>query len=149
MSRMSASDLPKEKSAPKAREILADIIEVLDDVSNPSSSATSAESLDEQAYLQNFRDQSINSQMAYAHLKGIRDHYSHKGKWSWFLMFAVGGMIIFQYVLLIFVGLGRFDFSEYEWLLPALLVQNLGQVIGLAVYAVKHLFSDISQKKVK
>ncbi|AUQ49919.1 hypothetical protein PhaeoP83_01645 [Phaeobacter inhibens] len=84
--------------------------------------------------------------MEYVHLAGAADHYEHKGRWSLFLMLTVGGMILFQSALLIAVGLGSLDFTEYEWLLPALLVQNLGQVIGLAAFAVKNLFSDISSK---
>ena len=72
--------------------------------------------------------------MDYAHLKGTQDHYWHKGNWSWFLMAAVGGMLIFQSILLWQVGKGYLDFKDYEWLLPALLVQNLGQVVGLAVF---------------
>lgn len=99
----------------------------------------------ERRYLAQFTNTSVASQTAYAHLKGTQDHYRHKGTWSWFLMGCVGGMIVFQSVLLVLVGLGQLDFSQYEWLLPALLIQNLGQVIGLAVYAVKFLFSDISK----
>ncbi len=62
-------------------------------------------------------------------------------------MGAIAGMIVFQAVLLWKVGKGQLDFAKYEWLLPALLVQNLGQVVGLAVYAVRYLFSDITSQK--
>ena len=80
------------------------------------------------------------------HLAGARDHYLHIGKWSKFLMSAIGGMILFQSALLTLVGLGWLDFTQYEWLLPVLLVQNLGQIVGLALYAVRYLFSDISDQ---
>ena len=80
------------------------------------------------------------------HIEGARDHYLHKGKWSRFLMRAIGGMILFQSGLLLLVGLGWLDFTPYDWLLPVLLVQNLGQVVGLALYAVRYLFSDISDQ---
>ena len=49
-------------------------------------------------------------------------------------------------ILLVLVGSGVLDFKGYDWLLPALLVQNLAQIVGLASYAVKHLFSDITLK---
>jgi len=58
-------------------------------------------------------------------------------------------MLAFQSYLLVMVGRGVWDFSAYEWLLPALLVQNLAQVVGLSVWAVKYLFSDISGQKIK
>lgn len=80
------------------------------------------------------------------HLEGARDHYLHKGKWSKFLMRAIGGMILFQSGLLLLVGLGWLDFTPYDWLLPVLLVQNFGQIVGLALYAVRYLFSDISDQ---
>ena len=80
------------------------------------------------------------------HLEGARDHYLQKGKWSRFLMRAIGGMILFQSGLLLLVGLGWLDFTPYDWLLPVLLVQNLGQIVGLALYAVRYLFSDISDQ---
>ena len=128
---------PPESPIPTADEVISDIV-------GSQSGDPSSVSMYEEQYLDDFLISSVESDTKYAHLQGIRDHYSHKGKWSKFLMFAVGGMIAFQFALLFFVGLGVLDFTKYEWLLPALLVQNLGQVIGLAVYAVKYLFSDIS-----
>lgn len=82
----------------------------------------------------------VKAEMGWAHLKGLQDHYWHKGNWSWFLMILLSAMIGFQSILLIFVGLGLWDFTRYEWLLPALLVQNLGQIIALAYVVVKSLF---------
>lgn len=128
-----------DNTPPKSQDVLRGIR--LSDESGHSRVSGS-----EQEYLRRFRNLSIDAQVQYAHLQGIRDHYWHKGKWSWFLMAAVGGMIIFQSVLLWKVGKGELDFTQYEWLLPALLAQNLGQVIGLAAYAVKYLFSDIRGK---
>lgn len=58
-------------------------------------------------------------------------------------MGLMGVMILFQSYLLLKVGVGDWDFSKYEWLLPALLVQNLAQVVGLAVFVVKALFKDL------
>ena len=57
-------------------------------------------------------------------------------------MFLMAVMIGFQSYLLVMVGQGKWDFTEYSWLLPALLAQNLAQVIGLAVFVVRALFSD-------
>lgn len=82
----------------------------------------------------------VKSEVDWAHLKGLQDHYWHKGAWSWFLMGLLVLMIGFQSFLLVMVGLGFWDFTQYEWLLPALLVQNLGQIIALAYVVVKSLF---------
>lgn len=94
-------------------------------------------------YERQFHEVSTESQEKYTHLKGLRDHYIHKGRWSNFLMCVMAFMIIFQSILLWQVGLGNLDFAKYDWLLPALLVQNLAQVIGLAVFVVKALFRDL------
>ncbi|MDE0254092.1 MAG: hypothetical protein OYG32_04785 [Rhodospirillaceae bacterium] len=109
-----------------------------------SSEQTDSNFSSEDQYISNFKNQSIYSQFQYAHLKGVKEHYSHKGTWSWFLIAAIAGMLLYQAILIWAVGSGWLDFSDYKWLLPALLVQNLAQVIGLAVYAVRYLFSDIS-----
>lgn len=87
-----------------------------------------------------FKSDSAKIQSEYAHLSGLIDHYEHKRLWSFFLMVLMLTMIGFQSFLLIKVGRGAWDFSDYEWLLPALLVQNLGQVVGLAVFVVRSLF---------
>lgn len=92
-----------------------------------------------------FRSVSTESEERYAHLKGLQDHYKHKGYWSYFLMFVMLAMVVFQSILLGLVGAGVWDFSKYAWLLPALLVQNLAQIIGLAVFVVKALFKDIKR----
>lgn len=57
-------------------------------------------------------------------------------------MLLMAGMIGFQSYLLVRVGQGAWSFADYNWLLPALLAQNLAQVVGLAVFVVKALFSD-------
>jgi hypothetical protein len=130
--------LAEDDLLPTAKDVLAGI--------EPSAKERGAlTSPPEQEYVRRFQNESIKSQLEYAHLSGTQDHYLHKGKWSWFLMAAVGGMLVFQSVLLWQVGIGHLDFTKYKWLLPALLVQNLGQVIGLAVYAVRYLFSDINK----
>ena len=90
-----------------------------------------------------FSNESVKVQEAYTHLTGLQAHYKDKSKWSAFLMWTMGGMIVFQSVLLLMVGFKILDFTDYEWLLPALLIQNLGQVIGLALFVVKSLFKDL------
>jgi hypothetical protein len=135
------SNKPIQKTGlPQAEDVLSEVSE-LDQVEADEVSRY------EREYLEQYQLRSVKTELDYAHLEGIRDHYKHKGKWSTFLILAVAGMLLFQSFLLLEVGLGRLDFKDYEWLLPALLVQNLGQVIGLAVYAVKYLFSDITNQR--
>lgn len=130
-----------EKPLPKSDDVLKGVIFA-------GGSSGSEISGPEKEYLRRFQNISVDGQVQYAHLKGIQDHYRHKGRWSNFLILAIAMMLIFQSFLLVKVGLGHWDFSQYKWLLPALLVQNLAQVVGLSVWAVKYLFSDISNQKI-
>jgi hypothetical protein len=57
-------------------------------------------------------------------------------------------MVGYQSFLLYKVGTGAWDFSKYQWLLPSLLVQNLAQIVGLAVFVVKALFKDMNWKSI-
>lgn len=134
-----------DEPPPSRRVSPADVLRGIRDEEDDLSST----SVFERRYIERFQQVSVQSQVSYAHLQGIRDHYRHKGRWSWLLMFAIIGMLGFQSYILLEVGRGNLDFTKYDWLLPALLVQNLGQVIGLAVYAVKYLFSDISGQKLE
>ena len=93
-----------------------------------------------------FASKSVESEIKLAHLDGIRDHYKQKKCWSFFLMFIISVLVGFQTVLLILVGEGRWNFEVYEWLLPALLVQNFASIVMLARYAVQSLFRDIRNK---
>ena len=97
----------------------------------------------ERQFQEDFRVKSLHAETGYAHLKGLIDHYKHKSRWSYFLMFLMFIMVLFQSVLMGCVGAGKWDFTKYEWLLPALLVQNLAQIVGLAVFVVKALFRDM------
>lgn len=86
---------------------------------------------------------SERSARAKAHLDGLQAHYEHKGRWSRFLIYLMGWMVLYQSIVISCVGFGWWSFSEYTWLLPALLVQNFAQIVGLAIFVVKSLFKDI------
>jgi hypothetical protein len=101
----------------------------------------SGESLDP-ALLQQRLQPDVDQARAWENLRGLARHYRHKSVWSYFLMAMMLGMIGFQSVLLGMVGAGEWDFAAYEWLLPALLVQNLAQIAGLCVIVVQALFKD-------
>jgi hypothetical protein len=78
----------------------------------------------------------------YFSLSGLRDHLRHKSYWSFFLMFLMFAMVAFQSVLIGLVGAGIWNFSQYRWLLPTLMIQYLVQIVSLAVFVVRSLFKD-------
>ena len=126
---MSGDKNASEPSLPKAEEILAKL-ETDDKESN----------FLQRILERTFSNEAAKSESDWIHLKGLQDHYWHKGIWSWFLMFLLSVMVGFQSFLLFKVGVGEWNFEAYNWLIPALLVQNLGQIIALAVIVVKSLF---------
>jgi len=97
----------------------------------------------EENYQAAFDKTAVGLEEDFAHLNGVISHYRHKGAWSYFLMAVMAGLVIFQSVLLGMVGARLWDFTDYDWLLPLLLVQNFAQIIGLAVFVVKALFKPI------
>jgi len=100
----------------------------------------------EKEYEDDFSAKSVTAEAEYTHLTGLQDHYKHKRYWSWFLMGLMTAMIIFQTLVIYKVGVKSWDYTEYKWLLPALLVQNLAQIVGLAVFVVKSLFANLDRQ---
>lgn len=82
------------------------------------------------------------SEASYIHLRGLERHYKLKTIWAYAVMAIMAGMLAFQCFLLWMVGANDWSFVAYKWLLPALLVQNLAQVSGLAYIVVKALFNN-------
>jgi hypothetical protein len=95
-------------------------------------------------YDDEFARRSALSEIDYAKLVGLRDHFRHKRFWSWFLMAIMAAMVIFQSYLIWQVGIGAWNFKGYDWLLPTLMIQYLIQIVGLAVFVVRSLFKDMS-----
>jgi hypothetical protein len=120
---------------------LPDVSDVKQDI--VSSQTESSEK--ERGFLEIFRQRSVSGEREYVHLRGLSDHYRHKGFWSYFIAVLMFVMIVFQIVLLSLVGSGKWDFEKYTWLIPALLVQNLGQIVGLALFVVKALFKEMTR----
>jgi hypothetical protein len=98
----------------------------------------------EERFEERFTREAIETERALATLVGLRDHFRHKGNWSWFLMALMGFMVAFQSWLIWMVGGGWWDFTDYDWLLPTLMIQYLLQVAGLALVAVRSLFRDMN-----
>lgn len=97
----------------------------------------------EQKYEENFNQLSLSGEIEYQHLRGVKDHYTLKKCWAIFVMVMMFLMIIFQMGLLIAVGVNGLDYTKYEWLLPTLMIQYFGQIVGLAYIIVKSLFKKI------
>ena len=57
-----------------------------------------------------------------------------------FLAFVLVGIVVFQSVLLWYVGKGSIDFVQYPWLVDIVVAQNFAQVVGLAYLVVNNLF---------
>lgn len=133
------SSVITENGLPTLEELLAETSSA-----SPTEEETRWE--DEREFNNHFEMRAVDAERAWTHLKGLQDHYRHKKNWSNFLMFVLAGMIGFQWILLAMVGWSYWDFTKYQWLLPILLVQNLGQIIGLAFVVVKSLFKDLDSK---
>lgn len=95
------------------------------------------------SFQDSFRQTSAQSEIAYTHLRGWQAHYEHKSYWSFFLMFIMSIVVGFQCLVIWMTGAKIWTFIDYKWLLPALLVQNFAQVVGLVTFVVKSLFDKM------
>lgn len=86
---------------------------------------------------------SSNRSVTDIHKDGLVSHHILKTEWSTVLKWLLGGMICCQWILLTLVGFKVWDFSDYKWLLPTLLVQNFAQVVSLAFIVVQSLFKEM------
>ncbi len=62
-------------------------------------------------------------------------------RWSNWILICIIAIVIFNFLVVSFVGFGIVTFPE-ENILPAFLAQSLINVIGLAIIIVKYLFSN-------
>lgn len=92
-----------------------------------------------------FGTQSVNQKAEYTllNLKGLKDHFSQKKVWSYFVMVLLSAVFVSQIILLYLVGFGYMDFVSYTFLLHIFLMQNLGQIVILAYVIVKSFFRQI------
>lgn len=114
--------------------------EALADIATPAQETRDLEA----GYDASFSTAAIDAERAWEKLVGLRDHFRHKKYWSWFLMGLMGFMVVYQSWLIWMVGGGWWDFTDYAWLLPTLMIQYLLQVAGLALVAVRSLFRDVT-----
>lgn len=121
------------------KHVIPTISEIKTEIIESGSEELRAESIFEEKYQADAAEREKN----WAHIEGLRDHYQHKKWWSLFLIGLMASMVLFQMLLLGLVGSKIWDFTSYKWLLPLLLVQNLAQIVGLAVFVVKSLFKDV------
>lgn len=55
-------------------------------------------------------------------------------------MIWISFFIAFHLVLTMGVGLGWFDYREYQWLIPLITVENFLQVVGMGYIVVRFLY---------
>lgn len=117
--------------------------DLLKEVASPSPTedgeAIELDAIEQEKFERTQLEREFDWQEKFARLQAFENHHRNKGKWSLFVMVIMAFMIGFQSLLLMLVGLDVWDFTKYEWLLPTLMVQNLAQVIALAVVIVKAL----------
>lgn len=143
MSGDSEEDVTRDPIAGVPPDGLPSADTVIESIRGASRRERWAENLSQLRIEDDFRSDYARAGRELEHLKGLRAHYAHKEYWSWFIMGLMGAMVLFQSALITLVGLRVWSFTDYPWLLPALLVQNFAQIVGLALFVVKALFKDV------
>ncbi|MGB7433744.1 MAG: hypothetical protein WA921_14875 [Ahrensia sp.] len=84
------------------------------------------------------------ARLAAVDVDGRREYYKLRRDWSDWIIFWIGGLIVFNIFLTIFVGSGMLDFREYRWFITAVTIETFLQIVGMGYIAVKFLFSNSS-----
>lgn len=143
MSDDSADDVALDPIAGAPPDGLPSADAVIKSIRGASQRELGAENLSQLRIEEDFRSDYVRAGREFEHLNGLRAHYKHKGRWSCFIMGLMGAMVLFQSAVITLVGFHIWSFTDYPWLLPALLVQNFAQIVGLALFVVKALFRDV------
>lgn len=73
---------------------------------------------------------------------GRRRYFDLRDTWSTWIIGWITGLIGFNALVTVLVGMGCLDYSEYEWFITAVIVQTFLQIVGLGAVAVAYLFND-------
>lgn len=125
-----------DKNNPSPADILAEIFRQGTQV--PTDKPEPVSQVEEDPY-------NTDRELAFEKLKAFKNHHDSKKQWSDFMIEVMAILIGFQMLLLIMVGVGWWDFTKYDWLLPMLLVQNFAQIVGLALVVVRSLFDSFKE----
>jgi hypothetical protein len=70
-----------------------------------------------------------------------------RGAWSKWLVRWIGGLLAFQILLTVAVGLNLLDFQKYQWFLPLVITENFGQIIAMGLIIVRFLYPQSRTEK--
>lgn len=77
--------------------------------------------------------------------KGLKEFYAQRKLWSWFILFWISALIIFNIVLTLGIGGGFFDFHNMQWFVTSVTAETFIQIVGLGYVAARYLFSREQQ----
>jgi len=76
------------------------------------------------------------------HATGWEGFYALRSRWSTFIMFAIGTLVLFQIGLTLAIGTKWINFDNNKLFLNLVIGENFAQIVGLAYIVVKCLFKD-------
>lgn len=74
--------------------------------------------------------------------QGLQEFYKLRKRWSKFIMFAIGILILFQIIFSLIILFCKTEFIKSEGILYLIVGENFAQVVALAFIVVKFLFKD-------
>jgi len=72
-----------------------------------------------------FSDSANQARFERIELEGREQFFQLRGKWSRWLLYWITGILLFQGMLTISVGIGALNFIEYKWFLPIVIGAKL------------------------
>lgn len=87
-----------------------------------------------------FQNQNMSSDEEKIHLDGVKTFYNQRKYWAYFIMGAIGLIILFDIILTVLVGLDILNFQKYKWFLEIVIGKTTLEIFGLAFLVVRFLF---------
>lgn len=88
------------------------------------------------------KEELISAATRAVEIVGRRKYFELRGKWSSWIVGWITGLIAFNSIITIAVGVGFLDYTKYEWFITVVLAETFLQIVGLGYVAVKYLFKD-------
>jgi len=72
--------------------------------------------------------------------KGRESYFKLRSDWSSYLFWMIWFTLSFQFVLSFGIGIGFFDFLNYEKVIYVIIGENFAQIVGMGYIVVRYLF---------
>ena len=87
-----------------------------------------------------YQDSTNEARREAIELRGRVQFFELRGRWSFWLILWICGILLFQAAVAFAVGAEYLNYKDYQWFLALIFGQSFLQIIGMGVVVVKFLY---------